>query len=102
MVVQWSNQTSFPDGLPSVPVFDRTLPVKQIHVLEALDILVLRADKGAALRWWLWEEHEGGCPLQQTSGSLLLFLLPVQWSFGGQRVGVAEGRRVSFSHDYVE
>lgn len=51
MVVQWSDQTSFPDGLPSVPVFDRTLPVKQIHVLEALDILVLRADKGAALGW---------------------------------------------------
>lgn len=60
MVVQWSNQTSFPDGLPSVPVFDRTLPVKQIHVLEALDILVLRADKGAALRWWLWEEMRAG------------------------------------------
>ncbi|KAK7802740.1 hypothetical protein U0070_007183 [Myodes glareolus] len=37
------------DGLPSVPVFDRTLPVKQIHVLEALDILVLRADKGCHL-----------------------------------------------------
>ncbi|KAL1786195.1 hypothetical protein HispidOSU_015352 [Sigmodon hispidus] len=48
-VVQWTNQSSFPDGLPSVPVFDRTLPVKQIHVLEALDLLVLRADKGCHL-----------------------------------------------------
>ncbi|ELK07210.1 GTPase-activating Rap/Ran-GAP domain-like protein 3 [Pteropus alecto] len=34
------------DDLPSVPVFDRTLPVKQMHVLEALDLLILRADKG--------------------------------------------------------
>lgn len=31
-----------------MPVFDRTLPVKQMHVLEALDLLILRADKGAA------------------------------------------------------
>ena len=41
------NQASFPDDLPSVPVFDKTLPVKQMHVLEALDLLILRADKGA-------------------------------------------------------
>lgn len=40
--------TSFPlpDDLPPVPVFDRSLPVKQVHVLETLDLLVLRADKG--------------------------------------------------------
>nr|XP_045003997.1 GTPase-activating Rap/Ran-GAP domain-like protein 3 isoform X3 [Jaculus jaculus] len=38
------------DGLPSVPVFDRTLPVKQMHVLETLDLLVLRADKGKDAR----------------------------------------------------
>lgn len=36
----------FPDDLPSVPVFDKTLPVKQMHVLETLDLLILRADKG--------------------------------------------------------
>ena len=35
-----------PDDLPSVPVFDKTLPVKQMHVLETLDLLILRADKG--------------------------------------------------------
>lgn len=29
-----------------MPVFDRTLPVKQMHVLEVLDLLILRADKG--------------------------------------------------------
>ncbi|XP_040081090.1 GTPase-activating Rap/Ran-GAP domain-like protein 3 isoform X2 [Oryx dammah] len=37
------------DDLPSVPVFDKTLPVKQMHVLEALDLLILRADKGCHL-----------------------------------------------------
>lgn len=39
-----------------MPVFDRTLPVKQMHVLEALDLLILRADKGGtrppAPKWW--------------------------------------------------
>ncbi|ELR51982.1 GTPase-activating Rap/Ran-GAP domain-like protein 3 [Bos mutus] len=38
------------DDLPSVPVFDKTLPVKQMHVLEALDLLILRADKGKDAR----------------------------------------------------
>ncbi|XP_015862640.1 GTPase-activating Rap/Ran-GAP domain-like protein 3 isoform X1 [Peromyscus maniculatus bairdii] len=42
------------DGLPSVPVFDRTLPVKQMHVLEALDLLVLRADKGKDARLFVF------------------------------------------------
>ncbi|XP_036039310.1 GTPase-activating Rap/Ran-GAP domain-like protein 3 isoform X2 [Onychomys torridus] len=42
------------DGLPSVPVFDRTLPVKQIHVLETLDLLVLRADKGKDARLFVF------------------------------------------------
>lgn len=37
-----------------MPVFDRTLPVKQIHVLEALDILVLRADKGKDARLFVF------------------------------------------------
>uniref|UniRef100_A0A8C0CE65 GTPase-activating Rap/Ran-GAP domain-like protein 3 n=1 Tax=Balaenoptera musculus TaxID=9771 RepID=A0A8C0CE65_BALMU len=44
------------DDLPSVPVFDKTLPVKQMHVLEALDLLIFRADKG-------------GTPLQVTLGA---------------------------------
>ncbi|XP_066112248.1 GTPase-activating Rap/Ran-GAP domain-like protein 3 isoform X2 [Saccopteryx bilineata] len=43
------------DGdLPSVPVFDRTLPVKQMHVLEALDLLLLRADKGKDARLFVF------------------------------------------------
>nr|XP_038962122.1 GTPase-activating Rap/Ran-GAP domain-like protein 3 isoform X7 [Rattus norvegicus] len=42
------------DDLPSVPVFDRTLPVKQIHVLETLDLLVLRADKGKDARLFVF------------------------------------------------
>ncbi|XP_075415215.1 GTPase-activating Rap/Ran-GAP domain-like protein 3 [Tenrec ecaudatus] len=41
-------------GLPSVPVFDRTLPVKQMQVLEALDLLVLRADKGKDARLFVF------------------------------------------------
>nr|XP_021502305.1 GTPase-activating Rap/Ran-GAP domain-like protein 3 [Meriones unguiculatus] len=42
------------DDLPAVPVFDRTLPVKQIHVLETLDLLVLRADKGKDARLFVF------------------------------------------------
>ncbi|XP_054440330.1 GTPase-activating Rap/Ran-GAP domain-like protein 3 isoform X1 [Pteronotus mesoamericanus] len=42
------------DNLPSVPVFDRTLPVKQMHVLEALDLLILRADKGKDARLFVF------------------------------------------------
>lgn len=42
------------DDLPSVPVFDRTLPVKQMHVLEALDLLILRADKGKDARLFVF------------------------------------------------
>ncbi|XP_053138018.1 GTPase-activating Rap/Ran-GAP domain-like protein 3 isoform X3 [Hemicordylus capensis] len=34
------------DGQPSIPVFDKTLQVKQMHVLETLDLLITRADKG--------------------------------------------------------
>lgn len=37
-----------------MPVFDRTLPVKQIHVLETLDLLVLRADKGKDARLFVF------------------------------------------------
>nr|KAF6314574.1 GTPase activating Rap/RanGAP domain like 3 [Myotis myotis] len=43
------------DGdLPAVPVFDRTLPVKQMHVLEALDLLILRADRGKDARLFVF------------------------------------------------
>ncbi|XP_035197733.1 GTPase-activating Rap/Ran-GAP domain-like protein 3 isoform X10 [Oxyura jamaicensis] len=34
------------DGQPSVQVFDKTLQIKQMHVLEALDLLIVRTDKG--------------------------------------------------------
>ncbi|KAK1334134.1 hypothetical protein QTO34_005134 [Cnephaeus nilssonii] len=43
------------DGdLPAVPVFDRTLLVKQMHVLEALDLLILRADRGKDARLFVF------------------------------------------------
>ncbi|NXX97613.1 GARL3 protein, partial [Centropus bengalensis] len=34
------------DGQASVQVFDKTLQIKQMHVLEALDLLITRTDKG--------------------------------------------------------
>uniref|UniRef100_A0A8C0FFV4 GTPase-activating Rap/Ran-GAP domain-like protein 3 n=1 Tax=Bubo bubo TaxID=30461 RepID=A0A8C0FFV4_BUBBB len=34
------------DGQPSVQVFDKTLQIKQMHVLEALNLLIARTDKG--------------------------------------------------------
>ncbi|XP_025946030.1 GTPase-activating Rap/Ran-GAP domain-like protein 3 isoform X4 [Apteryx rowi] len=34
------------DGQPLVQVFDKTLQIKQMHVLEALDLLIARTDKG--------------------------------------------------------
>ncbi|XP_035411009.1 GTPase-activating Rap/Ran-GAP domain-like protein 3 isoform X42 [Cygnus atratus] len=37
------------DGQPSVQVFDKTLQIKQMHVLEALDLLIARTDKGCHL-----------------------------------------------------
>uniref|UniRef100_A0A803VUM3 GTPase-activating Rap/Ran-GAP domain-like protein 3 n=1 Tax=Ficedula albicollis TaxID=59894 RepID=A0A803VUM3_FICAL len=37
------------DGRPSVPVFDKTLQIKQMNVLEALDLLIARTDKGCHL-----------------------------------------------------
>ncbi|XP_035197735.1 GTPase-activating Rap/Ran-GAP domain-like protein 3 isoform X12 [Oxyura jamaicensis] len=37
------------DGQPSVQVFDKTLQIKQMHVLEALDLLIVRTDKGCHL-----------------------------------------------------
>uniref|UniRef100_A0A8D2J4W1 GTPase-activating Rap/Ran-GAP domain-like protein 3 n=1 Tax=Varanus komodoensis TaxID=61221 RepID=A0A8D2J4W1_VARKO len=38
------------DGQPSLPVFDKTLQVKQMHVLETLGLLITRADKGKDAR----------------------------------------------------
>uniref|UniRef100_A0A8C8VDQ9 GTPase-activating Rap/Ran-GAP domain-like protein 3 n=1 Tax=Pelusios castaneus TaxID=367368 RepID=A0A8C8VDQ9_9SAUR len=34
------------EGQPTMQVFDKTLQVKQMHVLEAFDLLITRADKG--------------------------------------------------------
>ncbi|XP_043840790.1 GTPase-activating Rap/Ran-GAP domain-like protein 3 isoform X1 [Dromiciops gliroides] len=42
------------DGQPIVPVFDKTLQVKQIHVLESLDLLITRADKGKDARLFVF------------------------------------------------
>lgn len=36
---------SFLDGQPSVQVFDKTLQIKQMHVLEALDLLIAQTDE---------------------------------------------------------
>ncbi|XP_032089310.1 GTPase-activating Rap/Ran-GAP domain-like protein 3 [Thamnophis elegans] len=38
------------DGQPPVPVFDKTLQIKQMHVLETLDLLITRVDKGKEAR----------------------------------------------------
>uniref|UniRef100_A0A8C3H0Q9 GTPase activating Rap/RanGAP domain like 3 n=1 Tax=Corvus moneduloides TaxID=1196302 RepID=A0A8C3H0Q9_CORMO len=38
------------DGQPSVQVFDKTLQIKQMNVLEALDLLIARTDKGKESR----------------------------------------------------
>ncbi|KAM4664720.1 GTPase-activating Rap/Ran-GAP domain-like protein 3 [Discoglossus pictus] len=42
------------DGQPSIPVFDRTLQVKQMHLLETLDLLITRADKGKDARLYVF------------------------------------------------
>lgn len=84
-----------------MPVFDRTLPVKQIHVLETLDLLVLRADKGAApqmaapgrAKWRVTHcsQPAGSLGLGLWLISLFLSLVSVLWCFGGSLVGIAEG-----------
>uniref|UniRef100_A0A6J0UBP3 GTPase-activating Rap/Ran-GAP domain-like protein 3 isoform X1 n=1 Tax=Pogona vitticeps TaxID=103695 RepID=A0A6J0UBP3_9SAUR len=38
------------DGHPPIPVFDKTLLIKQMHILETLDLLITRADKGKDAR----------------------------------------------------
>ncbi|XP_038601443.1 GTPase-activating Rap/Ran-GAP domain-like protein 3 isoform X1 [Tachyglossus aculeatus] len=42
------------DGQPSVQVFDKTLQFKQMHVLESLDLLITRADKGKDSRLFVF------------------------------------------------
>ncbi|XP_030063403.1 GTPase-activating Rap/Ran-GAP domain-like protein 3 [Microcaecilia unicolor] len=42
------------DGQPSVQVFDKTLQVKQMHILETLDLLITRADKGKDARLFVF------------------------------------------------
>ncbi|XP_053328592.1 GTPase-activating Rap/Ran-GAP domain-like protein 3 [Spea bombifrons] len=42
------------EGQPSIPVFDKTLQVKQIQVLETLDLLITRADKGKDARLYVF------------------------------------------------
>ncbi|XP_069465601.1 GTPase-activating Rap/Ran-GAP domain-like protein 3 isoform X2 [Ambystoma mexicanum] len=42
------------DGQPSVPVFDKTFQVKQIHLLEALDLVIARTDKGKDARLYVF------------------------------------------------
>ncbi|XP_063288875.1 GTPase-activating Rap/Ran-GAP domain-like protein 3 isoform X3 [Pelobates fuscus] len=42
------------DGQPSIPVFDKTMQVKQIQILENLDLLIARADKGKDARLYVF------------------------------------------------
>ncbi|CAJ0952417.1 unnamed protein product [Ranitomeya imitator] len=42
------------DGQPAVPVFDRSLQIRQMHVLESLDLLITRADKGKDARLYVF------------------------------------------------
>lgn len=44
-------------ALPPVQVFDKTMVVKQMHVLEPQDLLITRADKGKA---WAMKVRLGG------------------------------------------
>uniref|UniRef100_A0A673BBY2 GTPase-activating Rap/Ran-GAP domain-like protein 3 n=1 Tax=Sphaeramia orbicularis TaxID=375764 RepID=A0A673BBY2_9TELE len=42
------------DALPPVQVFDKTIVVKQMHVLEPQDLLITRADKGKDARLYVF------------------------------------------------
>ncbi|XP_056408493.1 GTPase-activating Rap/Ran-GAP domain-like protein 3 isoform X2 [Hyla sarda] len=42
------------DGRPAIPVFDKSLQIKQMHVLETLDLLLTRADKGKDARLYVF------------------------------------------------
>ncbi|XP_075116804.1 GTPase-activating Rap/Ran-GAP domain-like protein 3 isoform X2 [Leptodactylus fuscus] len=43
------------DGQLAIPVFDKSLQFKQIHVLETLDLLIARADKGKDARLYVFQ-----------------------------------------------
>ncbi|XP_069798841.1 GTPase-activating Rap/Ran-GAP domain-like protein 3 [Dendropsophus ebraccatus] len=43
------------DGQPAVPVFDKSLQMKQMHVLETQDLLITRADKGKEARLYVFQ-----------------------------------------------
>lgn len=38
-------------ALPLVQLFDKTMAVKQMHILEPQDLLITRADKGRLIRF---------------------------------------------------
>ncbi|XP_078497972.1 GTPase-activating Rap/Ran-GAP domain-like protein 3 [Lissotriton helveticus] len=42
------------DGQPSIPVFDKTFQVKQLQLLEALDLVLARTDKGKEARLYVF------------------------------------------------
>ncbi|XP_044160386.1 LOW QUALITY PROTEIN: contactin-associated protein-like 5 [Bufo gargarizans] len=42
------------DGQPAIPIFDRSLQIRQMHVLEPLDLLITRADKGKDARLYVF------------------------------------------------
>ncbi|XP_068105107.1 GTPase-activating Rap/Ran-GAP domain-like protein 3 isoform X2 [Hyperolius riggenbachi] len=42
------------DGQPEIAIFDRSLQIKQMHVLEALDLLIARVDKGKDARLYVF------------------------------------------------
>ncbi|XP_075704460.1 LOW QUALITY PROTEIN: GTPase-activating Rap/Ran-GAP domain-like protein 3, partial [Rhinoderma darwinii] len=42
------------DGQPAVPVLDKSLQISQMHLLEALDLLITRADKGKDARLYVF------------------------------------------------
>lgn len=42
------------DGQPEIAVFDKTLQIKQMHVLEMLDLLLTRVDKGKDARLYVF------------------------------------------------
>ncbi|XP_055009684.1 GTPase-activating Rap/Ran-GAP domain-like protein 3 isoform X4 [Boleophthalmus pectinirostris] len=45
---------SDPPAVPPVQVFDKTMVVKQMHVLEPQDLLIMRADKGKDARLYVF------------------------------------------------
>lgn len=61
--------TSFlTDGQPEIAVFDKTLQIKQMHVLEMLDLLLTRVDKGESTCHLV----KGALPCSRGSNSQLI------------------------------